>query len=677
MTTYNTGHPLGSTDARDLYDNAENLDHAVNGELPTFTDRLGAVRMSYAGIEQQADQVITQAEQAILDSLSTIGSGGLPGAKFAQRIEADGVSTVYSLTTTPLSTLQTDVYINGVYQQKNSYTLAGTSPVTLVFSEAPPAPMVPGERNIEVIVSEAVMIGEDGLRTDLASPIGSSLVGFQPESAPPTDVQTALRALAGESKYNRRVACVLPQRPPNYAEIVSTYGYNYIYQQDFCIDEIANEVWVAFSPNGGANTWGWVAVFDWPSGDFKRIFSAGVGISEGIAIDYEGANRFLYVKDSGTGSAGIIGKYNVTTLPASLARITAASTLDVGLYFQFSIDGDSLFVETSRTPIGTFNRRTVFAKYNKATLAPEGYIEFDAITSGDLNAPYGLTDLPKRQSIAFRGGKIIGAYGGFFAAGGAVTPYGYNGIREFAADGQVLSESLYDPQKVIDRLSSLGHAATRCENEGVFISSDGAVYSLTVIDADSAGALLGGVLIFEESSSAPTAIDFSSATATQLPRPPSGIWYPVRAFGTSISNPLTGSAITTLTQLASYMFAVGLRECVFYTSHFAIQDFEGVALPTVQVVRVVNTNNALVFVDIEGNNGRRRLSWNGSIQANLSNRIARTDTTGFLVDTNGTGSPEGVITGAVGSRYMRTDGGAGTTLYVKESGTGNTGWVAK
>jgi hypothetical protein len=43
----------------------------------------------------------------------------------------------------------------------------------------------------------------------------------------------------------------------------------------------------------------------------------------------------------------------------------------------------------------------------------------------------------------------------------------------------------------------------------------------------------------------------------------------------------------------------------------------------------------------------------------------------------GTGSPEGVVTALVGSLYIRTDGGAATTLYVKESGTGNTGWVAK
>lgn len=43
----------------------------------------------------------------------------------------------------------------------------------------------------------------------------------------------------------------------------------------------------------------------------------------------------------------------------------------------------------------------------------------------------------------------------------------------------------------------------------------------------------------------------------------------------------------------------------------------------------------------------------------------------------GRGTPEGAVTAGVGSLYMRTDGGAGTSLYVKESGTGNTGWVGK
>jgi hypothetical protein len=43
----------------------------------------------------------------------------------------------------------------------------------------------------------------------------------------------------------------------------------------------------------------------------------------------------------------------------------------------------------------------------------------------------------------------------------------------------------------------------------------------------------------------------------------------------------------------------------------------------------------------------------------------------------GEGTPEGVVTAPVGVAFLRADGGAGTTFYVKESGTGNTGWVAK
>ncbi|CUS06482.1 hypothetical protein FDJ62_gp21 [Acinetobacter phage Loki] len=51
-----------------------------------------------------------------------------------------------------------------------------------------------------------------------------------------------------------------------------------------------------------------------------------------------------------------------------------------------------------------------------------------------------------------------------------------------------------------------------------------------------------------------------------------------------------------------------------------------------------------------------------------------TSTVGFF---SGTGSPEGAVTAGIGSIYSRTDGGAATSFYVKESGTGNTGWVAK
>jgi hypothetical protein len=50
MTTYSTGNPIGSTDPRDLSDNSENFDNAVNNTASTnWTDRFGVSRVSLAG----------------------------------------------------------------------------------------------------------------------------------------------------------------------------------------------------------------------------------------------------------------------------------------------------------------------------------------------------------------------------------------------------------------------------------------------------------------------------------------------------------------------------------------------------------------------------------------------------------------------------------------------------
>lgn len=50
---------------------------------------------------------------------------------------------------------------------------------------------------------------------------------------------------------------------------------------------------------------------------------------------------------------------------------------------------------------------------------------------------------------------------------------------------------------------------------------------------------------------------------------------------------------------------------------------------------------------------------------------------GGVIWVSGVGSPETVVTAPPGSLYSNTSGGAGTSLYVKESGVGNTGWIGK
>ena len=57
MTTYNTMNPVPSSDARDRYDNSENLDNFSNGPLDAYPDRFGVSRQSLQGIRNASQYV--------------------------------------------------------------------------------------------------------------------------------------------------------------------------------------------------------------------------------------------------------------------------------------------------------------------------------------------------------------------------------------------------------------------------------------------------------------------------------------------------------------------------------------------------------------------------------------------------------------------------------------------
>jgi hypothetical protein len=57
------------------------------------------------------------------------------GAELVQNFVGTGAQTVFTLANAPFNENTTQIYINGVYQQKNTYSFAGA---VLTFSEAPP-----------------------------------------------------------------------------------------------------------------------------------------------------------------------------------------------------------------------------------------------------------------------------------------------------------------------------------------------------------------------------------------------------------------------------------------------------------------------------------------------------------------------------------------------------------
>ena len=90
---------------------------------------------------------------------------------------------------------------------------------------------------------------------------------------------------------------------------------------------------------------------------------------------------------------------------------------------------------------------------------------------------------------------------------------------------------------------------------------------------------------------------------------------------------------------------------------------------TITKVIFGKTTTALVFYDGNITNS------NGNFVVGTSGKGVTLP--GGITWTSGSGSPEGVVTAPVGSLYSRSDGGILTSLYVKQSGSGNTGWAGK
>lgn len=60
---------------------------------------------------------------------------GISGVGLVENFLGTGSQTVFILSNAPFNENATQIYINGVYQQKNTYTVVNTS---VTFSEAPP-----------------------------------------------------------------------------------------------------------------------------------------------------------------------------------------------------------------------------------------------------------------------------------------------------------------------------------------------------------------------------------------------------------------------------------------------------------------------------------------------------------------------------------------------------------
>lgn len=145
-----TNNPPGSTDPRDLYANAQNLDLLLTGPQPFYPDRLGVQRYSWEGME--FDFAAAQSGRQIAFQQFLAGSGFEAPVSYAAGVTLERVT-------------QTFVRDNVQYRIKDPVDL----PYTLTGNWATES-------------ENFAVMGDSGLRQDLAGPTGASNIGYGTEN---------------------------------------------------------------------------------------------------------------------------------------------------------------------------------------------------------------------------------------------------------------------------------------------------------------------------------------------------------------------------------------------------------------------------------------------------------------------------------------------------------------
>lgn len=500
-----------------------------------------------------------------------------------------------------------------------------------------------------------VSVGDASLRADIAKPTGTNLIGTKNGETLST-VLSSRWANSGADK--KEIRFDLPLLFPDYDAILAAHpDWTFIYPGSFCIGD-DGKIYITYGPSNNAATERFVVVY---SGEgeylgYLQTNNGGTGVngsavSEGIIVtNYYGSLKLF------------LGSYDGNLAEFDISAVTYGTTISytalhqVGLYNQFSFHNGMWAVEQAIPALGINRQRNVIAYFNSA-FALTGFTEFSPYDAGYITSTttdYGSLQT-KRQAICLAPGVLIMAFGGVYITGTTVeAPTNYQGVKAFSTDGHKMVEAVIPPTDFISVLDAKGLMTSRIENEGVCYSN-GEVFTLWIYNNRTASnAYTNGILITKEYSNSPD-LDFSGAVTVSpgydTVRMASGV-YPRILAGDKLYNPLTGAAMTSMSEVLDFMRLSGQKEVTIYTSSTGLTDLDGVAYPIGIELHISNLNNLSFSIDQTGPITRKTV------------RVTY-DTSGYTV-----------ITGAIGLETYRltlnnTDSGALTQGRIAARAFGN------
>lgn len=611
--TYNTGNPIGSTDARDLYDNTSNFDDAVNGTATTWLDRLGVTRKTFNGLEQEIEDFLQAAGFAYIGEYAA----GLTFTSRSQYMVRSGIA--YRLSTaTPIPYTTT-----GVWATDQPKFIAFEVDTTLAADLANSVDTAKGASLVGyggstvrvALQSHGDALAAIGNNSDPSK--GADLVGYAGGSVYDALVAhgaaiSGLNSLPAEvdqlqaqvsnsaALYFKEKVLEVSFRDATYDTLLATYGYAFLYPQSFAIDTAQNELWVLRGGSGGSNSWAWIWVYDLTTGARKTTFTTGQTWRESLVIRYEGTNRYIYT----IGNSSSVIRLLVNTLPTNLSTAAVADTYAVNASSFLAYDGTNWYVQDDSTSQGTTVRhRFTIWRQNFLTKCGELVLPIDAMGTVQAYMDY----LPKSQGICFHQGSLYSATGGAYdPAGGPNAQLGLyqQGILSFTPQGVMERCALNRPEPFITAMTALiGYPATLCETEGVY-SAGGNLYSLQITLGQTDRVLPGNagkwIVLVKELSTSPTRTGFLAA-ARGTPAAFNALDFQTRVHTstTQIVNPITGVAISTFADIVTMMRELSLSAYRFSGVNQTLTDLNAASVPTGQrMFECFNTNGNTFIIRV-------------------------------------------------------------------------------